>query len=66
MSNSFMSPLPTFTLESLVANGQWTAAQVNRGKKPAVKTILTRRASRHRLRLKNPTNLPCRKESSWR
>ena len=24
MSNSFMSPLPTFTLESLVANGQWT------------------------------------------
>ena len=38
MSNSFMSPLPTFTLESLVANGQWTAAQVNRGKKPAVKS----------------------------
>jgi hypothetical protein len=37
MSNSFMSPLPTFTLESLVASGQWTAAQVNRGKKPAVK-----------------------------
>jgi len=27
MSNSFMSPLPTFTLESLVASGQWTAAQ---------------------------------------
>lgn len=27
MSNSFMSPLPTFTLESLVTNGRWTAAQ---------------------------------------
>ena len=33
MSNSFMSPLPTFTLESLVTNGQWTAAQNNSRKK---------------------------------
>ena len=33
MSNSFMSPLPTFTLESLVTNGQWTAAQNNARKK---------------------------------
>ena len=27
MTNSFMSPLPTFTLESLVTNAQWVAAQ---------------------------------------
>jgi len=33
MSNSFMSPLPPFTLESLVTNGQWTAAQNNGRKK---------------------------------
>jgi hypothetical protein len=33
MSNSFMAPLSTFTLESLVTNGQWTAAQNNSRKK---------------------------------
>ena len=33
MSNSFMAPLSTFTLESLVTNGQWTAAQNNIRKK---------------------------------
>jgi len=38
MSNSFMSPLPTFTLESLVANGQWAAAQGNARKKTGSKT----------------------------
>ncbi len=38
MSNSFMSPLPTFTLESLVTSGRWTAAQTNARKKAGVKT----------------------------
>lgn len=33
MNNNMMSPLPTFTLESLVTNGQWTAAQNNNRKK---------------------------------
>jgi hypothetical protein len=33
MNNSFMSPLPTFTLESLVTDGQWAAAQNSRRKK---------------------------------
>jgi hypothetical protein len=37
MSNSFMSPLPTFTLESLVTNGQWAAMQNFRRKKNAGK-----------------------------
>jgi hypothetical protein len=37
MNNSFMSPLPTFTLESLVTNGQWAAAQNSRRKKAAEK-----------------------------
>jgi hypothetical protein len=37
MSNSFMSPLPTFTLESLVTNGQWTAAQNGSRKKNLAK-----------------------------
>jgi hypothetical protein len=37
MSNSFMSPLPPFTLESLVTNGQWTAAQNNARKKNGAK-----------------------------
>jgi hypothetical protein len=37
MSNSFMSPLPPFTLESLVTNGQWTAAQNNARKKDGAK-----------------------------
>jgi hypothetical protein len=37
MSNSFMSQLPTFTLESLVTNGQWTAAQPGSRKKTAAK-----------------------------
>lgn len=35
MSNSFMSPLPTFTLQSLVTNGQWTAAQNRNSAKKA-------------------------------
>jgi hypothetical protein len=37
MSNSFMSPLPTFTLESLVTSGQWVAAQNIQRKKISVK-----------------------------
>jgi hypothetical protein len=37
MSNSFMSPLPPFTLESLVTNGQWTAAQNSVRKKDDAK-----------------------------
>ena len=37
MSNSFMSPLPTFTLESLVTNGQWAAAQSTNRKKNGAK-----------------------------
>ena len=37
MSNSFMSPLPTFTLESLVTNGQWAAAQSTSRKKNGAK-----------------------------
>lgn len=37
MNNSFMSPLPTFTLESLVANGRWTAAQNASRKKAGLK-----------------------------
>jgi hypothetical protein len=36
MSN-FMSPLPTFTLESLVTDGQWTAAQNTNRKKTEAK-----------------------------
>jgi len=36
MSN-FMSPLPTFTLESLVTEGQWTAAQNSKRKKTDAK-----------------------------
>ena len=39
-----MSPLPTFTLESLVANGQWTAAQANNGKKIAVKSSSSKKS----------------------
>jgi hypothetical protein len=37
MNNSFMSPLPTFTLESLVTNGQWAAVQNFRRKKAGEK-----------------------------
>jgi hypothetical protein len=37
MSNHLMSPLPTFTLESLVTDGQWTAAQNNSRKKADAK-----------------------------
>jgi squalene cyclase len=37
MNNSFLSPLPTFTLESLVTNGQWAAAQNIRAKKTSEK-----------------------------
>lgn len=44
MSNSFMSPLPTFTLESLVTNGQWTAAQNNSRKKAAAKSGLEKKS----------------------
>jgi hypothetical protein len=40
MSNSFMSELPTFTLESLVTEGQWTAAQTNVRKKTVSKITL--------------------------
>lgn len=32
MSNRFMSPVAPFTLESLVARGQWAAAQNSRKK----------------------------------
>ena len=30
MTNNFMSPLPTFTLESLVTSAQWVAAQTKK------------------------------------
>ena len=33
MSNNMMSPLPTFTLETLVTEGQWTAIQNSSRKK---------------------------------
>lgn len=35
MSNHMMSPLPTFTLESLVNDARWTAAQ-NNGRRKAI------------------------------
>jgi hypothetical protein len=44
MSNSFMSPLPTFTLESLVTSGQWNAAQTNARKKAGAKTSSLKKA----------------------
>jgi len=43
MSNSFMSPLPTFTLESLITDGQWEAAQSGGPKKAVVKNGLNKR-----------------------
>lgn len=46
MSNSFMSPLPTFTLESLVTNGQWTAAQNTARKKADPKPRLEKKNRR--------------------
>jgi hypothetical protein len=52
MSNSFISPLPTFTLESLVANGQWTAAQINNGKKAGVKTSYSKKSQEDSARTK--------------
>lgn len=39
MSNNFMSSLPVFTLESLVTNGQWAAAQSPRRKKLSAPTM---------------------------
>jgi hypothetical protein len=44
MSNSFMSPLPTFTLESLVTSGQWNAAQTTARKKAGAKTSSLKKA----------------------
>ena len=46
MSNSFMSPLPTFTLESLVTDGRWTAAQNNSRKKADTKTVSDKKTPR--------------------
>ncbi|HYP08375.1 MAG TPA: hypothetical protein VER03_19230 [Bryobacteraceae bacterium] len=46
MSNSFMSPLPTFTLDSLVTDGQWTAAQNNSRKKGESKTRVDKKSRR--------------------
>ena len=43
MSNSFMPPLSTFTLESLVAEGRWTAAQASR-KRPVEKPVKPKRS----------------------
>jgi hypothetical protein len=37
MSKTMMSPLPTFTLESLVTEGQWVAAQNNSRRKADAK-----------------------------
>jgi len=37
MNNSFMSPLPTFTLESLVTNAQWAAAQPKKKSKASLR-----------------------------
>jgi len=51
MSNSFMSPLPTFTLESLVTNGQWMAAQNNTRKKEQVKVGDQKKGRRDETRL---------------
>jgi hypothetical protein len=38
MSKTMMSPLPTFTLESLVTEGQWVAAQNNSRRKADAKS----------------------------
>lgn len=46
MSNNFMSALPTFTLESLVTNGQWTAAQNTARKKTDPKSSLEKKNGR--------------------
>jgi len=46
MSNSFMSPLRTFTLESLVTDGRWTAAQNDNRKKTESKNLSPKKAQR--------------------
>jgi hypothetical protein len=47
MTQSFMSPLSPFTLESLVTQGQWSAAQAQSAKrKPAAKTSNNRPSTR--------------------
>lgn len=38
MVNRFISSLPAFTLESLVASGRWAAAQSSHMKKGAIKS----------------------------
>ena len=55
MSNSFMSPLPTFTLESLVTDGRWTAAQNNSRKKAGVKNDPSKKTPSTSLRSEKPT-----------
>jgi hypothetical protein len=50
MSNNFMSPLPTFTLESLVTDGRWTAAQNDSRKKAGMKNPSNKKAPRTSLR----------------
>jgi hypothetical protein len=45
MSNNMMSPLPTFTLESLVTDGQWVAAQNNSRRKADAKADEKKRPS---------------------
>ncbi len=55
MSNSFMSPLPTFTLESLVTDGRWMAAQNNRRKKANTKNDTSKKTPGTSLRSDKPT-----------
>jgi hypothetical protein len=50
MSNSFMSPLPTFTLESLVTDGRWAAAQNDSRKKAGTKNLSNKKNPRTPLR----------------
>jgi hypothetical protein len=46
MSNNFMSPLPTFTLEALMADGRWMAAQNTSRKKSDSKSSGDKKATR--------------------
>jgi hypothetical protein len=50
MAYSFMSPLTPFTLESLVTQGQWSAAQMQSAKrKPAAKATNSKPEARRLL-----------------
>lgn len=43
MSQNFLLPQPTFTLESLVAQGQWSAAQSVPKRKLAIRAAAEKR-----------------------